>query len=196
MAHEVAHGSVALALGDSTAKDEGRLTLNPLKHIDPFGTIFLPLILALIPGNSVIIGWAKPVPINFNNITDKKFGALKVSLAGPLSNFVLATVFALIIRFIPVLNPEMNFIFTIIIFYNLILGIFNLIPIPPLDGSHILFDLLPQGQTLETIKSFLYQYGIFILIFVLFIFPRLDWIYSLTEKIFSLLTGQPLTLSF
>ncbi|MDD5569408.1 MAG: site-2 protease family protein, partial [Candidatus Pacebacteria bacterium] len=143
MIHEISHGSVALALGDPTAKEQGRLTLNPIKHIDPIGTILLPLLL-VIAGTNTIIGWAKPVPINFNNVTDKRWGALKISLAGPAANFALAIIFALIIRFIPIVYSGLFPIFELVVIYNLVLGIFNLVPIPPLDGSHILLDLLPQ----------------------------------------------------
>ena len=188
--HEIAHGSMAYALGDETAKSQGRLSLNPISHIDPVGTILLPLLLSMVPSNPVIIGWAKPVPVNFNNIKDKRWGALKVSLAGPMANFVIAIIFALIIRFMP--GSEMFVIFQMAVVYNLLLGIFNLIPIPPLDGSHILFDLLPQGQSLEKLKYFLMQYGFFILIFFIFIFPQLSWIYSIVGNMFFFLTGQPI----
>ncbi len=190
MIHEIAHGSVAHSLGDSTAKDDDRLTLNPIKHIDPMGTIILPLFLIILK-SQIIIGWAKPVPINFNNITDKRWGALKIALAGPLANFILAVIFALLIRFVPMLSPSLYYIFEVVIIYNLILAIFNLIPIPPLDGSHILFDFLPQGETLSKVKSFLTTYGFFILIFFVFIFPGIDWIFNLAEAIYYFLAGQP-----
>jgi Zn-dependent protease len=190
MLHEVAHGSVAYSLGDSTAKDDDRLTLNPLKHIDPMGTIILPLFLIILR-SPIIIGWAKPVPIDFSNITDKRWGALKISLAGPLANFILALIFALLIRFVPMLSPEIYYVFEIVVIYNLILAIFNLIPIPPLDGSHILFDLLPQGETLMRVKDFLTRYGFIILIFFIFIFPGINWIFNLSEMIYYFLAGQP-----
>jgi len=151
--HEVAHGTMAFALGDPTAKIEGRLSLNPINHIDPVGTIFLPLLLIFL-GSPVIIGWAKPVPVNFYNLTDKRYGALKVSLAGPLVNFIIATFFALVIRFAPTLNQGAYDIFQLVSIYNLCLALFNLIPIFPLDGFHILFDLLPQGEYLEKIRIF------------------------------------------
>src|SRR5574343_425811 len=98
--HELAHGYVASSLGDPTAKYEGRLTLNPLKHLDPFGSIILPLLL-FIAGSPVLFGWAKPVPVNPYNFRDKKWGEIKVSIAGPLSNISLAIVFGLILRFLP-----------------------------------------------------------------------------------------------
>jgi len=141
MLHEIAHGSMALRLGDPTAKDAGRLTLNPLKHIDPFGTIILPLILLVVTGGrGPIIGWAKPVPINPFNFTDQRWGSLKVSLAGPATNFLVGGLFALIIRFIS-LPDSLFLLFGIIVIYNFAWGLFNLLPIPPLDGSHILFSL-------------------------------------------------------
>jgi len=163
--HEIAHGAMALRLGDSTAKYAGRLTLNPIKHIDLFGTIILPLLLIFFR-SPFVIGWAKPVPINPYNFKDQKWGALKVSIAGPGTNFLVAIIFGLAIRFLSL--PENLFIFfSIIVFYNLLLGLFNLIPIPPLDGSHVLFSFLPER--FNQFKLFLHQYGLFILIFFWFI---------------------------
>jgi len=170
--HELAHGSVAYSLGDPTAKYAGRLTLNPLKHLDLFGSIFLPLIL-FISGSPILVGWAKPVPINPYNFKDQKWGSLKVSIAGPLSNIILAIFFGLIVRFIPYelfsFDPRLILMHSFlirIVEINLILAIFNLVPIPPLDGSWILFSFLPEK--FEKIKIFLHQYGIFILILFIF----------------------------
>ncbi|MFH1780488.1 MAG: site-2 protease family protein [Candidatus Nealsonbacteria bacterium] len=159
--HEVAHGSMALHLGDSTAKYAGRLTLNPLKHIDLFGTIILPCLLVLMR-SPFVIGWAKPVLVNPYNFRDQKWGALKVSIAGPAANFALAAIFVLLIRLIPLPSTLILF-FSVIVFYNLLLGLFNLVPIPPLDGSHVLFSFLPDR--LNRFKLFLHQYGLFILMF-------------------------------
>ena len=159
--HEVAHGSMALRLGDSTAKYAGRLTLNPIKHIDLFGTIILPLLLIFLR-SPFVIGWAKPVPVNPYNFRDQKWGSLKVSIAGPAANFLVALAFGLIIRFIP-LSENLFIFLSIIVFYNFLLGLFNLIPIPPLDGSHVLFSFLPER--FNQFKLFLHQYGFFILIF-------------------------------
>ncbi len=186
MLHEVAHGSVALQLGDPTAKYAGRLTLNPIKHIDPFGTIILPVLLLLLTaGHGPIIGWAKPVPINPFNFRDQRWGTLKVSLAGPITNFLVAILFGLAIRFIILPEPVL-FLFGIIVIYNFAWGIFNLIPIPPLDGSHILFSLLPSQ--FDKLKMFLRQYSLFILIF--FIFFGLNWIFRGASLLFTLVTGQ------
>lgn len=162
--HEIAHGSVALKLGDPTAKNAGRLTLNPLKHIDTFGTIVLPLLLVLIR-SPFVIGWAKPVPVNPYNFRDQRWGALKVSIAGPAANLSVALVFGLAMRFLP-LPEALNISLSFIIFYNFVLALFNLIPIPPLDGSHIFFSILPLS--FNGLKMFLHQYGPFILLALMF----------------------------
>ena len=134
MIHEIAHGSVAYSLGDPTAKNEGRLTLNPLRHIDIFGSIILPFLLLISSvvsgGQGVIFGWAKPVPVDSSNFRDKKWGSLKVAIAGPAVNFGVAIFFGLMIRFlnIPVQSNFFQFI-SIIVIYNFSLGIFNLFPI-------------------------------------------------------------------
>lgn len=156
--HEYAHALIALKLGDPTAKLMGRLTLNPLKHLDPIGTISLFIFR---------LGWAKPVPINPNFFRNYKQGVLLTSLAGPGANFIVAIIFGLLLRIIyavPSLSLS-SFIIVILemfVFFNLILGIFNLIPIPPLDGSKILYYLLPSTIAEEYAK--LEQYGFFILL--------------------------------
>jgi Zn-dependent protease len=189
----LAHGYVAYSLGDPTAKYEGRLTLNPIKHLDPFGSIILPLLL-FIAGSPFLFGWAKPVPINPYNFTDKKYGEIKVSIAGPASNFCLAIVFGLILRFLPeniFLNNQGIYIaLTYIVAINIWLAIFNLIPIPPLDGSWILFSFLPASA--QNVKNFLRQYGIVILV-LLILFAGSAWS-ALTSIIFQLITGHMLAL--
>lgn len=132
--HEFAHAWMANMLGDPTARLSGRLTMNPLAHLDPLGTIFLFL---------VGFGWGKPVPINSSNLKNPKIDEIMISLAGPASNLVLATILGLIIRFIPMSSNAINF-FVIIITINLVLMTFNLLPIPPLDGSHILKIVVPE----------------------------------------------------
>lgn len=180
--HEIAHGSVAYALGDPTAKEAGRLDLNPLKHLDPIGSILLPFFMSILGGP--IIGWAKPVPINPMYFSDRRWGELKVALAGPLANFTIALIFGLIIKFVS-LPEDFLMIATIVVFYNIALGIFNLIPIFPLDGSHVLFALLPDR--FEEFKVFLAQYGFVLLLFLIFIIPNgLNWVFVLSDKILSL----------
>ena len=189
MLHEIAHGNIAYHLGDPTAKYAGRLTLNPLKHLDPFGSIILPLILLLVTfGRGPIFGWAKPVPINPYNFKDQKWGTLKVAIAGPSMNFLVAIIFGLLIRFFPFLPEGFLVIFSLITVYNLAWGIFNLVPIPPLDGSHILFTFLPEKFT--QLKLALQQYGMFILLF--FIFFGLTWIFQGSVFLFELISCQPL----
>lgn len=183
--HEVSHGWVALSLGDRTAKDEGRLSLNPLKHLDPVGSILVPLLLYVFTaGRGPLFGWAKPVPVNPYNLRDQKWGILKVSLAGPGANFLVAIFFGLVIRFFP-LDPNLSQFLGIIVIYNLLFGFFNLVPIPPLDGSSIAFSLL--GERFPGIKNFLYQYGSFLLLF--FIFFGFQFLHVLVFAAFRFLVG-------
>lgn len=186
--HEVAHGAMAYQLGDSTAKYAGRLTLNPLKHLDPIGSFLVPLVLILTTGMG--FGWAKPVPINPYNFRDQRYGAAKTALAGPGANLAVALIFGLALRFIPELGliPAVSLIFSYIVYINILLAIFNLLPIPPLDGSHILFTFLPAGM--QQVKMFLGQFGIFILIFVIFFLFR--WIILVVNLIFILIVGSSL----
>jgi Zn-dependent protease len=191
--HELSHGYVAYSLGDPTAKYEGRLTLNPLKHLDPFGSIILPLLL-FIAQSPFLFGWAKPVQVNPYNFSDKKYGELKVSIAGPASNLALALFFGLILRFLPsqiiFANQGIIIALSYIVVINIWLAIFNLIPIPPLDGSWILFSFLPASA--QNIKNFLRQYGIVILV-LLILFGGNIW-FTITSLIFQLITGHMLTL--
>jgi len=188
--HEIAHGSVANSLGDSTAKDSGRLTLNPLKHIDPFGTIILPALLLLFTlGKGPIFGWALPVPVNPFNFRDQKWGMLKVSLAGPATNFLLAIIFGLLIRFVS-LPQSLILLFSIISVYNFAWAIFNLIPIPPLDGSHILFTFL--GNRFSGFRIILQRYSLFILL--LFVFFGLDIVFKGASFLYILVAGQPFSI--
>lgn len=170
--HEYAHGFMAYRLGDSTAKDAGRLTLNPLAHLDLMGTVVIPLFLLFTGG--IFIGWAKPVPYNPYNLRDPKYGSLKVGIAGPFVNFLIALILGLLFRFSTIL-PFQNEIFIqflgLIIYINIFLALFNLIPIPPLDGSKILTDLLPQlRRSFETFGLF----GIFFaILFAFYVLPPL-----------------------
>lgn len=160
--HEYAHGWVAWKLGDSTARFMGRLTLNPLAHIDPLGTIFLPLIL-ILTHSPVLFGWAKPVPVDFFNLNNPKRGMVWVGIAGPAANILFAIALALLFK-IPLLTAS-HFavsIMTAAIMANLVLAVFNLMPIPPLDGSRIMMGLLPYNLGVEYAK--IEPYG-FIIIF-------------------------------
>ncbi len=185
--HEVAHGSAANLLGDPTAKLSGRLTLNPIKHLDVFGSFIVPLFLIILK-SPVLFGWAKPVPVNSYNFKNPKIDEAKVSAAGPAANLLIALIFGLAIRFFP-LPASFLAVFSIIVALNLILAIFNLIPVPPLDGSHILFAFLPE-KWFAGVKLFLRQFGIFILLF--FIFFALRWIFIGVTALFYLITGEPL----
>ena len=183
--HEVSHGWMAESLGDLTAKNEGRLSLNPLKHLDPFGSVIVPLFLFMATsGQGPLFGWAKPVPVNPYNFRDKKWGMLKVALAGPLANFMVALFFVLIIRLAP-LAETMVSLLQIVVIFNLLWGFFNLMPIPPLDGSNIVFSLLPER--FSSLKYSLYRYGPFLLLF--FIFFGFQFLNSLVFSVFNLLIG-------
>ncbi len=193
--HEVSHGAVADYLGDPTAKEAGRLTLNPLKHLDPIGSVILPIFLILaanIMGGGIIFGWAKPVPINPYNLRDRKYGPAKVALAGPASNLMISLIFGLALRFLPFISviPGFYLIFSYIVYINILLAVFNLLPIPPLDGSHILFSLFPPGPETENIRIFLSQFGLFILLFIILFF--FHWIILISNWIFKLIVGVSL----
>jgi Zn-dependent protease len=173
--HEVSHGYAALALGDPTARLAGRLTLNPLKHLDPLGSIILPALL-VFSGASFLIGWAKPVPYNPYNLRHGKWGEAFVAAAGPLTNLFLALVFGLLIRFgASSFSDAFLQLASFITYINILLALFNLVPIPPLDGSKILAALLPHhlSQRYLSIQNLFSGFGFlwfFLLIFVLLYF--------------------------
>lgn len=189
--HEVSHGVVANSLGDPTAKQAGRLTLNPIPHLDPIGSILVPLVMIIInqvtPGGGLIFGWAKPVPVNHWNLRNQKWGPALVSLAGPGSNLAIALVFGLALRFLPIIatNPALASVFATIVFLNIFLAIFNLLPIPPLDGSHILFTFLPRSM--DHIRVFMTQYGFLLLVFVIIFL--LSFIRSIVSLLFRIIVG-------
>lgn len=169
--HEVSHGYAALALGDKTAKYAGRLTLNPIKHIDPFGTVILPILLAIGTAGQFVFGWAKPVPYNPYNLSNQKWGDAIVAVAGPLSNILIAILFSVLLHMGIAggfANQAFYDISVFVILMNLILAFFNLVPIPPLDGSKILFSFLPYQ--FAHYRHMIERYGfILLLIFILFL---------------------------
>ncbi len=186
--HEVAHGYSAFLLGDNTAKYQGRLTLNPLKHLEWFGSLILPVISYFSGG--FIIGWAKPVPYNPYNLRSelgRRWGEAIIALAGPLSNIFIALFFGILLRLgaLSLFGDAFVHISIIIIFINLVLATFNLVPIPPLDGSKILFSFLPFSMS--GLREFLERNGFFVLIF--FILFLWDFLLPLIELEFRLITG-------
>lgn len=186
--HEVSHGFMAHFLGDNTAKYQGRLTLNPLNHLELFGSFILPVVTYFSGG--FIIGWAKPVPFNPYNLRDQKWGEAKVAIAGPISNLFIALVFGLLIRSGVALQfgQAFAYISSVIVLINLMLAVFNLIPIPPLDGSKVLFSLLPYNM--NYVREFLERNGIYLMLF--FVFFLWKYIYPVVLIGFSLITGYSL----
>lgn len=187
--HEISHGFMAEYFGDKTARLAGRLTLNPIKHLDPMGSILIPAIL-ILTHSPFMIGWAKPVPYNPQNLSNRKWGTIAVASAGVMANFFLAIFFGLILRFSLGSNMPEGF-FTIIssiVIVNIALGIFNLVPIPPLDGSKILFNLLPASfySKIELIERYSL---VLVLIFVMFFSSSL---YPIMNFLFHLITGLSL----
>lgn len=175
--HECAHGWVALKFGDPTAKLLGRLTLNPLKHIDPIGTIVVPIITKLALGFP--FGWAKPVPVNFANLRNPKKDMIFVALAGPAVNIILAVVASFLVPFSPTL-------FKLAVVINLLLAFFNMIPIPPLDGSRVVAGLLP----ISLARQYLYlePFG-FVIVLVFLQFGVLDFLWDFVRVVAIFLIG-------
>ncbi len=188
--HEVAHAYSAYKFGDLTAKYQGRLTFNPIKHIDPIGSIIVPLVLSLLPGG-LILGWAKPIPINPYNFSKRKLGEFITTIAGPVSNMLIAGIFIVLVRSAGDIGLQSSFIelSLVIILINTVLACFNLMPIPPLDGYRIVSLLLPQHLA-DRFESISQRFGFLIVIlFVLFLWdPIFMTIISLVE----LLLGMPL----
>jgi Zn-dependent protease len=173
--HEVSHGLVANVLGDPTAKQRGRLSFNPLKHVDPFGTVILPMALAVT--GAPVFGWAKPVPVVSQRLRNPRYHMILVALAGPGMNLLLALVAAMLFAFLIAAMPEgviwafvgQNLLNFIVI--NVFLAIFNLIPLPPFDGGHVVEGLLPRRLAVQFAK--LRRYGFPLLIILLLVVPML-----------------------
>ncbi len=205
--HEVAHGYAALKLGDTTARDSGRLTLNPISHIDPMGTVIIPLLLLVI-NSPFLFGYAKPVPVNYFRLKNPKRDMMLVAAAGPVTNFMIAVFAAILIRTTFVLYPAVDLgsqtglphslittgvtilLYTYIL--SVVLGIFNLTPVPPLDGGRIVMGLLPDkaAESYSRVEPF----GIFIVIGLLFLTP-LNYVFFIAIKFFSyILLGKEITM--
>jgi len=172
--HEFSHGWVAYRLGDTTAKYSGRLTLNPLAHIDPVWTFLLPLFLFISTQGQFVFGAAKPVPINYLALKNPKRDIIWIGMSGPLANFILAFALSAVLKFAH-LSVHINFIIENLIIINIVLGVFNLLPIPPLDGSRILSGILPRDLAFQ--YSLIEPYGFLILILLLWlgVFERIIW---------------------
>lgn len=181
--HEYAHGWVADQLGDPTARYAGRLTLNPKAHIDMWGTILLPLLLFFGTGGSFLFAYAKPVPYNPYNLKNQKWGPVAVAFAGPLSNFLLAFAFGIAVRLMP--PGAMTVLLSVIVYANVLLGVFNLVPIPPLDGSKLLYAVLPQRM--YHVQANLERYGFMILLVFVLFFSH--WISPIIRYFYQLFTG-------
>ncbi len=176
--HEVAHGYAANWLGDPTARLAGRLSPNPFLHIDPVGSVLIPGIL-YITGAQFLFGWAKPVPYNPYNLRNQKWGESFVAAAGPLTNLLIAGIFAVIIRLSPALGLSASFVEMIgyIVFINILLALFNAIPFPPLDGSKVIVPFLPFGlsQKYRALANYMENLGFVALFLCVFIFMQILW---------------------
>jgi len=184
--HEFFHGWAANKLGDTTAKSSGRLTLNPCAHIDPINTFLLPLVLFVATRGQFIFGAAKPVPVNFLSLKNLRKDIIWIGLSGPIANFALALVLSLLWKFVPQTGPS-DFIFSNLILINMIVGVFNLIPIPPLDGARILVGILPVKSA--SVYARLEPYGlVFVVAFLylgvidIFIMPVIGFMLGLLPK--------------
>lgn len=188
--HEISHGYAAEYFGDKTARYAGRLTLNPLRHLDPFGSVILPLIL-FISNAGFMIGWAKPVPYNPENLSNRRLGTLVIAFAGILANLGIALIFGVLLRVVynfGFWDPSLFFIAGLIVIMNVALAFFNLMPFPPLDGSKILFSLLPAR--FARYEYILEQYSI--IIFIIFLFFVWELVAPAIPFIARLLAGPAL----
>lgn len=192
--HEMAHGYAANALGDPTARLQGRLSGNPLVHIDLLGSIIIPALLFFSQAG-ILFGWAKPVPYNPYNFTNQKWGEALVAVAGPAVNVLLAIIFSIIIRLSSVLDLSATFvdILVYVVYINILLALFNMLPIPPLDGSKILMSVLPYPMQMQYRKIVVWteRYGLFAMFAFIFIFITFfsDPFFSVVSKLVGFATG-------
>ncbi len=192
--HEMAHGYTANWLGDPTARLAGRLSGNPLVHLDPLGSVIIPGLL-FFTGAGILFGWAKPVPYNPYNLSNRKWGEAMVAIAGPAINILLALIFAMIIRLAPLLGLSSSFveIASFIVYINILLALFNMIPIPPLDGAKILMAVLPfhAQQKYRELTRWVERYGLFVTFAFIFIFINVFWgpFSAIVSAVFELFTG-------
>ncbi len=191
--HEVAHGYAAQALGDPTARLAGRLTLNPVSHIDPIGSILIPAMLVLTHAG-IMFGWAKPVPYNPYNLRNQRWGEAIVAGAGVATNLAIAVLFALVARFAAVQGlSEFASLAAVVVLVNLSLGLFNLIPIPPIDGYTVLRGVLPHkaSMAMARFEERMRAGGIFTLIIVLILLTQFfsTPFYRLVEYCYRILVG-------
>jgi Zn-dependent protease len=190
--HEAAHGYVALKLGDDTALSAGRVTFNPLKHIDRFGTILLPALLLLVK-SPFLFGYAKPVPVNFARLNNPRRDMIWVAAAGPATNLILATVSALLLHLIVLFPPGAaawigeNLRNSVLI--NVVLAVFNMLPLPPLDGGRVAVGLLPDMLAFRLAR--LERWGLFIIIGAIFVLPYVGGRLGINLEIFPWLIGAP-----
>lgn len=187
--HEYSHGWMADKLGDPTARYMGRLTLNPLAHLDPLGSVIVPIVLLVTSG--FMVGWAKPVPYNPYNLKDQKNGPALVGLAGPASNLLIALIFGIAIRILmfqgSAVDGRIIMLFGVIVLYNILLALFNMMPIPPLDGSKVLFHLMPYSM--HGIRELLERnYLLLLIAFILFGFDYI--LVPLLVFLFTAVTGN------
>jgi Zn-dependent protease len=180
--HEVSHGYAASYLGDETARYEGRLTLNPLKHLDPVGSFLIPAVSYMFGG--FIVGWARPVPYNPYNLRPGRWSEALVAIAGPASNIAIALIFGLFLR-LGTGSAAFLEITSLIVFINILLAVFNLVPIAPLDGSKILFALFPAK--FAELRAFFERYGLVLLIF--FVFFLWQFLLPVVLFLFRVITG-------